>query len=204
MSIQKLDQLNDMQIDVLRELGNIGAGNAATSLSQLLNTKVNISLPTVQILDINDAVATLGGPENVIVAILAKLYGDLEGIMMFIIERSFANNIMQHLLGQEFDGEQLSEIQMSAISEVGNIMIGAYSGSISTLSQLKVKASVPAVTIDMVGAVLSVPAIEMGSVSDKVIFIQDNFFDESQSANMLFVPSIDSLNRLMKQLGIEL
>lgn len=204
MSIQKLEQLNDMQIDVLRELGNIGAGNAATSLSELLNVKVDISLPNVQILDINDAVQTLGGPENVIVAILAKLYGDLEGIMMFIIERNFANNIVEHLLGQEFDGEKLTEIQLSAISEVGNIMIGAYSGSISTLSQLKVKASVPSVTVDMVGAVLNVPAVEMNSVSDKVIFIQDNFFDDSQSANMLFVPSIDSLNRLMKQLGIEL
>ena len=204
MPIQKLDQLNDMQLDVLKELGNIGAGNAATSLSELLNEKVNISLPTVQILDVNDAVTALGGPENVIVAILAKLYGDIEGIMMFIIERKFADSILTRLLGQEVDEDNITELQQSALTEVGNIMIGAYSRSISTLSQLKLKASVPAVTIDMVGAVLNVPAAEMASVSDKVIFIQDNFFNENQMANMLFVPSIDSLNRLLKQLGIEL
>lgn len=204
MSIQKLDQLNDMQLDVLKELGNIGAGNAATSLSELLNEKVDISLPTVQILDVNDAVEALGGPEHVIVAILAKLYGDIEGIMMFIIERKFANSILKRLLGQEVDEENITELQQSALTEVGNIMIGAYSRSISTLSQLKLKASVPAVTVDMVGAVLNVPAAEMATVSDKVIFIQDNFFNENQTANMMFVPSIDSLNRLLKQLGIEL
>lgn len=204
MPIQKLDQLNDMQLDVLKELGNIGAGNAATSLSELLHEKVDISLPSVQILDINDAVSALGGPENVIVAILAKLYGDIEGIMMFIIEREFADGILSRLLGQEIDEENMTELQQSALTEVGNIMIGAYSRSISTLSQLKLKTSVPAVTIDMVGAVLNVPATEMASVSDKVIFIRDSFFNDHQTANMLFVPSIDSLNRLMKQLGIEL
>lgn len=206
MSIQNLEQLNDMHIDVLKEIGNIGAGNAATSLSQMLNVKVNMTTPIVRILNIDDAVTALGGPENVVIGILAKLYGDIEGIMMFIIEQSFAKSVVKSLLGQDVSCDQLSEMELSAISEVGNIMIAAYSGSISTLSQLNFKASVPAVTVDMVGAVLSVPAIEMGSVSDKIIFIEDDFLSENNdtTANMLLVPSIESLNRLMQQLGIEL
>lgn len=202
-----LNQLNEMHLDVLKEIGNIGAGNAATSLSQMLNTAVDMTVPTVRILDINDAATALGGPENAVVGILTKLYGDIEGIMMFIIEQEFAKTALHALLGEEtIRYEKLSEIELSAISEIGNIMISAYTGSISTLSTLNIKTSVPAVTVDMVGAILSVPAIEMSSVSDKIIFIQDDFLSRKNdvSANMLLVPSMESLSKLMKQLGIDL
>ena len=206
MNLHGLDQLSDMHLDVLREIGNIGAGNAATSLSAMLGEKVNISLPSVRILDINDAVTAMGGPENVIVGILARLYGDVEGFMLFIIEQSFARDIIATLFGQPMESDSFGEMEMSAISEVGNILIAAYTGSISTLSQLNIKISVPGISVDMVGAMLSVPAIEMASVSDTVIFIQDNFMsnDKQSPANMLFVPSIESLNRILAQLGIDL
>jgi chemotaxis protein CheC len=207
MSINSLEQLNEMHIDVLKEIGNIGAGNAATSLSQMLNTKVDMSTPSVKILDINDAATCLGGPENVVIGILSKLEGDIDGIMMFIIEQDFAKSVLTSLLGvEEVSCDQLSEMELSAISELGNIMIAAYTGSISTLSQLNMKTTVPSIAVDMVGALLSVPAIEMGTVSDKIIFIEDDFLSGNNdiSANMLLVPSIDSLNRLMKELGIEL
>lgn len=207
MSIQSLEQLNEVHIDVLKEIGNIGAGNAATSLSQMLNTPVDMRTPIVRILDINDAANALGGPENAVIGILAKLNGDIEGIMMFIIQQSFAKSVIMSLLGvEDVSCDKLSEMELSAISEIGNIMIAAYTGSISTLSQMTIKASVPAITVDMVGAILSVPAIEMGSVSDKIIFIEDDFIsgDNDVTANMLLVPTIDSLNRLMQKLGIEL
>ncbi len=207
MSILNLEQLNDMHIDVLKEIGNIGAGNAATSLSQMLNTEVDMTVPTVKILDINDAANALGGPENAVIGILAKLYGDIEGIMMFIIEQNFAKTVLTSLLGvEDVSCDKLSEMELSAISEIGNIMISAYTGSISTLSQLNMKTSVPAITVDMVGAILSVPAIEMSSVSDKIIFIEDDFLSDNRevSANMMLVPTMDSLSRLMLKLGIEL
>ena len=207
MSIQNLEQLNEVHIDVLKEIGNIGAGNAATSLSLMLNTPVDMTTPVVQILDINDAANALGGPENAVVGILAKLDGDIEGIMMFIIQQNFAKSVITALLGvKDVSCDQLSDMELSAISEIGNIMIAAYTGSISTLSQMQIKSSVPAITVDMVGAILSVPAIEMGTVSDKIIFIEDDFISGNNdvTANMLLVPTIDSLNRLMQKLGIEL
>lgn len=207
MSILNLEQLNDMHIDVLKEIGNIGAGNAATSLSQMLNTEVDMTVPTVRILDINDAANALGGPENAVIGILAKLYGDIEGLMMFIIEQDFAKAALTSLLGvKEVSCDKLSEMELSAISEIGNIMISAYTGSIGTLSQLSIKTSVPAITVDMVGAILSVPAIEMSSVSDKIIFIEDDFLSDNKdvTANMMLVPTMDSLSRLMQKLGIEL
>jgi Chemotaxis protein CheC, inhibitor of MCP methylation len=207
MSIYNLDQLNEMHIDVLKEIGNIGAGNAATSLSQMLNMEVDMTVPKVRILDINDAATAMGGPENVVIGILAKLCGDVEGIMMFIIEQDFAKAMLDTLLGdKEVSCDHLSEMELSAISEIGNIMINAYTGSIGTLSQLAMKTSVPAITVDMVGALLSVPAIEMSSVSDEIIFIEGDFLSGKKevSANMLLVPTMDSLNRLMQKLGIEL
>jgi len=127
--------------------------------------------------------------------------------MMFIIQQNFAKSVITALLGvEDVSCDQLSDMELSAISEIGNIMIAAYTGSISTLSQMQIKSSVPAITVDMVGAILSVPAIEMGSVSDKIIFIEDDFIsgDKDVTANMLLVPTIDSLNRLMQKLGIEL
>lgn len=207
MSIQNLEQLNEMHIDVLKEIGNIGAGNAATSLSQMLDMEVDMTTPVVKILDITDAANMLGGPENVVIGILSKLGGDIEGIMMFIIEQDFAKSVLKSLLGvQEVSCDKLSDMELSAISEIGNIMISAYTGSIGTLSAMNMKTTVPAVTVDMVGAILSVPAIEMGSVSDKIIFIEDDFLSgkDNVTANMLLVPSIESLNRLMEKLGIEL
>jgi len=207
MSTLDLDQLNDMHLDVLKEIGNIGAGNAATSLSKMLDTTINMSVPRVRILDISDAATALGGPENPVVGILTKFQGDIDGIMMFIISQTFAGAVLKSLLGvQQVSYHSLSELELSAISEIGNIMIAAYLGSISTLSQMKVKTSVPAVAVDMVGALLSVPAIEMSSVSDKVIFIEDDFLgsDSQITSNMMMVPDMESLGRLMQKLGIQL
>ncbi|HCR44591.1 MAG TPA: chemotaxis protein CheC [Ruminococcaceae bacterium] len=205
--MSNLEQLNAMHIDVLKEIGNIGAGNAATSLAQMMNSKVDMVTPVVRILDISEADNALGGPETLAVAILAELYGDIHGIMMFVISQGFTKALLKSLLNEEHsDCRRLSDMEKSALSEIGNIMISSYANSIATLSKLNIQISVPAVTSDMVGALLTVPAAEMGSVSDKIIFIQDDFItlNKTISADMLLIPDIDSLNTLMGSLGIEL
>lgn len=207
MSIQNLGQLNEMHIDVLKEIGNIGAGNAATSLAQLLNREVDMVTPTVRILDISEADKALGGPETPVVAILVELSGDIHGIMMFVVDQNFTRSLLEALLGESKTNVlKLSDMENSALSEIGNIMIGSYANSIAKLSGLEIKVSVPAVTSDMVGALLTVPAAEMGSVSDKIIFIEDDFLNANKkiSADMMLIPDIDSLNTLMNSLGINL
>lgn len=207
MAIENFGQLNDVQIDVLKEIGNIGAGNAATSLAQMLNREVHMAMPVVRILDIRDADRALGGPETPVTAILVKLYRDISGIMMFVIEQEFVRMLLEALLGTaRTEDKKFSEMEYSALSEIGNIMIGSYAASIASLSGLEIKLSVPAVTTDMAGALLTVPAAEMGSVSDKIIFIEDDFLSASRSisANMMLVPDIASLNKLMNSLGIQL
>ena len=206
MVIDNLEQLNEIHLDVLREIGNIGSGNAATSLSSMLNKQVNMDVPKVRILHVDDVIEALGGPENALVAILMKLHGDVNGIMMFLVEQEFVEELLRVLLDEnDISCAQLSDLENSAISEIGNIMMSAYANAISTLSGLVIRPSVPAVTIDMVGALLTVPVIEIGLVSDEIIFIENDFmgFHETISANMILVPDIESLNKIMTSLGIQ-
>ncbi|MDR3645275.1 MAG: chemotaxis protein CheC [Clostridia bacterium] len=207
MAIQNFRDLNEVHFDVLREIGNIGAGNAATSLAQMMDTQIDMTTPTVKVLAINDAVNALGGPENVVIGILVKLSGDIEGVMMFILRQEFAKDILVSLLGTDGAGcDHLSDMELSAISELGNIMIAAYASSICALSQLSIKISVPSVAVDMVGAILSTTLIEMSSVSDTTIFIEDDFIGSGSQirANMMLLPTMESLNKLMQSLGIDL
>ncbi|WBY64336.1 chemotaxis protein CheC [Thermocaproicibacter melissae] len=207
MSIKDFSQLNDMHIDVLREIGNIGAGNAATSLANMLNRQIEMRTPVVRIMDIQDVDKAMGGPETPVVAILVELFGDIHGIMMFVAGQKFTKTMLGSLLGcEDADCMHLTEMQSSALSEIGNIMIGSYVSAISSLANLKINMSVPGVTADMVGSLLTVPAAEMGADADKIIFVEDDFENEQDviTANMMLIPSLDSLSTLMNGLGIAL
>jgi chemotaxis protein CheC len=202
-----LEQLNEIHIDVLKEIGNIGSGNAATALASILGDTVAMDIPKVNIVDVNQAVDALGGPEKITIGVLCKLSEDIEGLMMFLIQQEYAPVILEGIgcPGTKESGP-LSEMEKSAISEIGNILISSYINSIATLSKLNIHTSVPALCVDMVGALMSVPAIEMATVSDHIIFIQDSFLSDEQSitANMLLVPNITSLEKILQRLGIKL
>ena len=207
MAIKDFSQLSDMHIDVLREIGNIGAGNAATSLAQMLNRQIDMKTPDVRIMDIVDVDKAMGGPETPMIAILVEVFGDIHGIMMFVIGQQFAKSLLGALLCDDnVDCMHLTEMQTSALSEIGNIMIGAYVNAIASLASLNINISVPAVTADMIGSLLTVPAAEMGAVSDKIIFVEDDFENAGGiiTANMMLIPSLDSLGTLMNGLGITL
>jgi chemotaxis protein CheC len=207
MAIKDFSQLSDLHIDVLREIGNIGAGNAATSLASMLNRQIDMKTPAVRIMDISDVDKAMGGPETPMVAILVEVLGDIHGIMMFVVGQQFTESLLHTLLGEgTVDCMNLTEMQSSALSEIGNIMIGAYVSAISSLANLKIGISVPAVTADMIGSLLTVPAAEMGAVSDKIIFVEDDFkgVNGTITANMMLIPSLDSLETLMNGLGISL
>lgn len=202
------DNLGAVHMDVLREIGNIGSGNAATSLSGMLGNMVDIGVPTVKTLDYNEAVDLLGGPENVVVGLLIRLSGDINGMMMFILQASFANQITKTFYGKEHeDITEIDEMDRSAISEIGNIMAASYVNAIAGLTGLMIDISVPAFCVDMVGAIMSVPAIEFARVSDKVIFIDDNFvMDEGgeMRSNIIMIPELESLATLFGRLGMEI
>lgn len=207
MSVDRYEQLNELHFDILREIGNIGAGNSATALSQMIGMRVDMTLPSVKIVDINQAAMMLGGPENVVIGILSKLGGEIRGTMMFIIELDFAKYLLKFFMGQEVDEcTHLTDIQLSAISEIGNIMIASYINSISTLSNLNVSTSVPAIAIDMVGSLLNFPAATTGEITDEMIFIEGGFStdDNEMTSKILLLPVIGSLNKILNMTEMEI
>ncbi len=206
MALNDYSDLNAMHLDVLREIGNIGTGNAATSLAAMLQKPVNISVPTINVLDYERVAEELGGPETMIVGIMLTISGEVNGMMMFLLEKDFAHAIVNDLLGGCFNGfHELDELSISALKEIGNIMAASYVNAIAQLTNLKIDISVPSMTVDMAGAILSVPAIYFANISDRVIFIQDEFNGEAENmtSHILLLPTADSLQRIMRNLGVE-
>lgn len=206
MAICKIDDLSSMHLDVLKEIGNIGSGNAATSLSEMLGIMVDISVPNVKLLGFDEAVQFLGGPEKVAIGMLVRLSGDISGMMLYVIQESFAANLAKAIMGKEdLSIMALDEMDISLISEVGNIMSASYVNAIASLSGMFIDISVPSLCVDMAGAILSVPAIEFSKIGDKVLFIDDSFImgDNEVRSNMILVPELDSLNKLFAVLGIQ-
>lgn len=211
--MKNYEELNEMQIDVLREIGNIGAGNAATALATMLDEKVDISVPRVQITDFDTAVKALGGAETMTVGVLVNFLGEANGMIMFLLKMEEAKDILDILIGENaddsddenIDDNYLSELKLSAIKEIGNILGSSYINSIATLTGLRIEVSVPYIAIDMAGALMSVPLIEFGSVGDKVMFIEESFTGEKNKliSNIIMFAEMETIKSIMERLGIE-
>jgi chemotaxis protein CheC len=205
MSHIDLDAMDSMQFDVLREIGNIGAGNATTALSQLINSKIDMNVPKVELLDFRDLSEIVGGAENIVVGILLTLEGEIDGMMMFMLEKQSAHHLVNILMGKSLDDfDNFSEMDLSALNEIGNIIAGAYLSSLSSLTNLLITSSVPYMAIDMAGAILSVPAIEFGKLGDKALLIQSQFGEDETEVNGYFIliPTLDSYSKIMTSLGL--
>ncbi len=201
----ELNSLNTIHLDVLKEIGNIGAGNAATSLAKLLSSKVDMQVPQVKILEFKEVSDILGGAETEVVGILLGMEGDLEGLIMFLLEQKSAHLLVNMLMGRDINSfEEFSEIDISALQEIGNILTGAYLSSLSTLTNLNIYPTVPQLAIDMAGAILSVPAIEFGKTGDNVLFIETEFIqtDKRVLGDIFMIPDVNSFDKMMKSLGV--
>ncbi|PHS35268.1 MAG: CheY-P-specific phosphatase CheC [Alkaliphilus sp.] len=206
MSASK-NEIKDIHMDVLREIGNIGAGNAATSLSKLMQRKIDMSVPSVQILELNEVSAALGGEENIVAGIYFQISGDINGFIMLLLDIQSSKTLTNILMMREDSSNELDEMDKSALQEVGNILSGAYVSSLSSLTNLSINISVPSLCIDMAGAILSVPAIYFSHISDKILLINtamNEHSDKSVNANFLLIPDFDSFKTLMNSLGVAL
>lgn len=197
---------SEMQFDVLREIGNIGSGHAATALAKMIDQKIDIKVPKAVLCDFNYLVQMVGGEEKLVIGILLQLSDDVEGMMMYIMDIPSTYTLLRKIMFTDLkDDEQLNEMHLSALQEIGNIITGAYLSSLSDLTHLKINASVPYLSIDMAGAILSVPAIEFGKLGDKAVMIETEFdLDVIQSLNgyFLLIPTMESYERIMSSLGM--
>ena len=201
MSRIDLDNLNQEFYDVLREIGNIGAGNATTALAQMLGCKVDMAVPQVRLLEFSEVGTIMGGEEQIMAGIYLMVEGDITGSILFLLNKESARKLIAKLMGMETVGEDLSEMEQSALKEIGNIITASYLNSLSMLTQLVIYPSVPALSIDMAGAILSVPAIEFGTMGDKLLLIQTQFF-EGLDGYFILVPDLDSYDKILSALGM--
>ena len=206
MVIKNYSELSSLEIDTLREIGSIGTGNAATALSGMLGAPVRITLPEVRIMEYNEAIDWIGGPEPVTAGVLVRIGGQLNGVMLSVQPLEFINIILRRMLSITIeDYNQLDDLQMSALLEVGNIMISTFINALSGLAGLKVELTVPALTVDMQGAILAVPMAEYGGQSDYLMTIGGNFSCDGNElpCRLLLSPDLRSLNFLLRKLGVE-
>ncbi|MDR1962123.1 MAG: chemotaxis protein CheC [Gracilibacteraceae bacterium] len=200
-------KFNDIQLDVLKEIGNIGSGNAASSLALMIGKTIDMAVPRVNMMHYSDLAQALGGPENLIVGIMIDVSDDLQGTMMFLLQKEFTHEVFNALLGTDSrDFSALSEMDLSVIQEIGNILSASYLNAIASLTGLKISISVPAICVDMVGAILSVPAIKYGDIGDEVLLIEGAFVGrddkEDITTKLILILEESSLALLMGRLGV--
>ena len=202
MSNLTLEEMSTTYYDVLKEIGNIGAGNATTALASLLQSKVDMKVPNVMMLDFKDVGKLLGGEEQEMVAAYLGVEGDVTGSILFLIKKDTAFMIAKRLLG-EYCSDDFGEMERSAVKEVSNIITGSYLNALATMTGLTIYPSVPDLAVDMAGAILSVPAIEFGIMGDKILLIQSQLTNEIElECFFIMVPDVDSYEKILRSLGI--
>ena len=202
------NKLDNFQIDVLKEIGNIGAGNAATALAKMLRRKVDMDVPKVKVLKFQEVSEILGEADIPVVGLLLRVMGDIKGSIMFILENEAARIWVNILMGKPQTEKKgylnFDEIEVSALKEIANILSSSYLSALSSLTGLNILPSVPELAIDMAGAILSVPAIEFGKLGDSVLYIETEYLegDTRVVGDFFLVPDFDSYDVLLKALGV--
>ncbi|MFJ8234339.1 chemotaxis protein CheC [Ureibacillus sp. NPDC094379] len=203
--------ITSFHLDVLKEIGNIGAAHAATALSDLLGEKIDMKVPKVEMVPFHEMMELAGGSETVVVGVYLRLEGETEGSMFFILPIEQANRFICRLIQDEtfdFNGPNVSELGLSAMQEMGNILSGSYLSALSDFTGLKIFPTVPGLSVDMFGAIVSTGLIEISQVSDQVMVINTSIVEEDQDLSnavhgqFLLLPDPDSFDSIFKALGV--
>ena len=205
MAIERFEDLGAMEIDVLTEVGNIGAGNAMTALSSMIGQMVDIEVPAVNILGFQEAIDYAGGPEKTVVVSIVPIKDDVEGEILFLLENDIVELVVSTFFGTtDIDLLNLSPEMTSALTELGNIMAASYVNAIAELTGMKIEVEIPMLSVDMLGAIMSVPAAQMGELSDKLLYIDNLMVIDKVSvkSKMMLLPTVESLDKLLRSLGV--
>lgn len=195
----------DLQLDVLREVGNIGAGHAATALAKLLDKPVDMMVPKVRIVPFEEIAESVGGIEQVVVAIFLRIDGETPGNMFFILTQESAKRLLRKIVGIEMENEELySEMELSALNEIGNILAGSYLSSLADFTNLNMQPTVPSLAIDMAGAILTYGLLQYGEMGDHALLIDTAFLEgkDEVEGHFFLIPDPESFDRIFVALGV--
>jgi len=201
-----LDKINEIHLDVLQEIANIGSGNAASSLSRMIGEPVDIEIPDISIKGFNEAIEILGGPETIMMGTLLFLSEGIEGMMMFLLPIDVVCDLVNMLMGTEIKShEEIDEMGESVIMECSNIMSASFVTAVAEMTDMVIDISPPEITLDMLGSIMSVPSISYADIGDSLLLMKNKLEikGKTTSANVLLLPDMPSLGKLMTSLGID-
>ncbi|MGL5269774.1 MAG: chemotaxis protein CheC [Selenomonadaceae bacterium] len=204
MSEDILD-LSAMQLDALREIGNVGAGNSATALSQIINRKIEMNVPEVAIVPLNEVPDLVGGADAMVAGVFLRVYGKAPGSVLFFLPKDSAFYLVDTLMGREHGStDNLDFMDESALMEIGNILAGAYLNALAHFTKLTLLPSIPALAIDMAGAILSVVLVQLGQMGDHALVIETEFLSEDDGirGHFFLVPDPGSLETILSAVGV--
>ncbi|MCJ7839662.1 chemotaxis protein CheC [Lederbergia sp. NSJ-179] len=205
-------KITPFHLDVLKEIGNICAGNAATALSVLTGKNIEMKVPTARIVTFDQMLELAGGYDNIVTAVFLRLEGDASGSMFFILPLQQATKLVQKVTQDttfSFSQPPYSEMALSAMQELGNILMGSYLSSLSDFTGLRLQASVPSIAIDMAGAIMSFGLIELSHTQDYAIVIDAALDEEDKNdlecvkGHFFLLPDPSSFATIFQTLGVE-
>src|SRR5690625_3533959 len=202
------NKLTHMHIDILKEIGNIGAGNAATSMAQLINKQVHMQVPNVKVVKFDEMMEIAGGPDEIIVGMFFEISGNVTGSVFFMLSIDEAEKLVQQMVQDpniKLQNESNNQLAFSALKELGNIITVAYLTALSDFLNIDIRPSIPYLTIDMVGAILTVGLVELSRISDYAIVIDTEINDQTIdgiTGHFFLLPDPDSLAKIFTALGI--
>lgn len=203
--------ISAFQLDVLKEISNIGAGNATTALSKLLSKPVDMKVSQVLPLHFNEILEYVGGAEKVVATVFLRIQGDISGNMFFVIDTESAKGLVKSLLGT-LEGNELSEMGFSVLQEIGNILSGSYLTALSDFTGLDLQPSVPSLAVDMAGALLGEGLMEIGRSGDFAILIDaeisirnlvEQAIIQNGGGHFFLLPDPESFEKLFVALGVQ-
>jgi len=195
----------ELELDALKEIGNIGAGNAATALSMLLSKRVKMRIPEVKSLPFDEVSMLVGGPENVVSGIFFRVEGELAFNILFILGPNDTLNLLKIMLQREKADLNLTSLEESALKEMGNIIASAFVAALADFTKLSLKISVPCLAIDMAGAILSVPLSLYGCIGDTAFLLETEFEEGLDDIKIQFflIPDDDNAFKvLLNSIGV--
>lgn len=195
-------EFNALQLDALKEVINIGGGNAATSLSRLINNPVQMTVPTIEVMTYDEVYQNIMAEDTVVSAVMTRLIGTAEGVFLMIGEKEDMNQLAGILLPADVGHNQ--EMMDSALKELANILVNSFLNSVTKMLDVHLLTSIPLLTRDMFGAIVSSVYMESGIYDETVLILKNEFFymGERMEASLYFIPTPGVLEKLISKLGV--
>lgn len=198
--MENLLNLTELEKDALKEVGNVGTGNAATALSKLLNKHVEIIIPETKFVPIKEFAKELGGPETIVVSTYLEIFGGLSGEAIFIFPVKSAEKIVDVMMENPVGTTKIiDEMAESAFKEMSNIFTGAYITSLADMMKMKLFPTVPHITIDMLQSVIDFMLAKVSNYSDTILSIKTKIEikEVEIEGNFIILFDIASINKLL-------